>query len=91
MKNKVLLKQIKHLQKMLPKDIILKPELNDRELTKDEVEVIKSYLTFYNTVNFNPVRGLTLPKVSKNSYLDFAFMRIPFEKDNKFYIYLNIK
>jgi hypothetical protein len=91
MKNEKLLKQIKELQKHLPKEIILKPEVKDRELTKDEMEVIKSYFKFYSTVDFNPTKGIILPKISSKSFIDFAFMRTPFNEDGKLYIYLNLK
>jgi hypothetical protein len=91
MKNEKLLKQIKELQKHLPKEIILKPEGLDRELTKDEIQVIRSYFIFYRVVNFKPKAGLLLPKISCKSYLDFAFMDDPFKEDGKLYIYLNLR
>ncbi len=91
MKNEKLLKQVKELQKHLPKTIILKPEGIDRELTRDEISVIKSYFRFYKTFDFKPKSGLILPFISYESYLDFGFTQTPFEADGKFYIYLNLR
>jgi len=91
MKNEKLLKQINELQKHLPKKIILKPEGLDRELTRDEISVIRSYFRFYKTVDFKPKPGLILPFISYKSYLDFAFTQNPFEPDGGVYIYLNLR
>ena len=90
MKNEKLKKQINKLSKYVPKHILLVPDLKDRELTKDEVKVIKTYFSFYNQNGWNPVRGLHICNISKNSYLDFAFMHIA-DVEGKFSIYLNLK
>lgn len=90
MKNEKLIKQIKQLSKLLPKNITLIPELKDRELTQDEIQVIKSYFKFYDKNGWIPLIGLMLPYISKKSYLDFAFMNEGFT-NGEFHIYLNLK
>jgi len=84
-------KQLKNLQKLLPKNITLKAEGKQRELTKQEISVIKSYFAFYNVVKYIPQRGMMLPNISDKGYVDFAFMNIPYEEDGKCYIYINLK
>lgn len=86
-------KQIQKIQKTyLPKDLILKAEGKDRELTKDELKVMGEILSFYRhqANGFEPITGLKLPAISCKASLDFAFTKIA-DTDGKFYIYLNLK
>ena len=89
MKNEKLKKQIKNLSKSIPKHIDLVPEIKVRELTKDEIVIIKGYFSFYNVNDWKPVRGLHICHISKKSFLDFAFMHIA-DVEGKFCIYLNL-
>ena len=72
MKNEKLKKQIKNLSKSIPKHIDLVPEIKVRELTKDEIVIIKGYFDFYNVNGWEPVRGLHICHISKKSFLDIV-------------------
>jgi hypothetical protein len=90
MKTEKLKKQINQLSKYVPKHISLITEQKDRELTADEFQVIKGYLEFYGVNRWIKQRGMVIKHISKDSFLDFAFINV---KDNKgrFCIYLNLK
>ena len=90
MKNEKLKKQIKKLSKYLPENIILSNEQKERELTEDEMKVIKSYFQFYQANGWTPVYGMIIKHISKKSYLDFEFMNLS-DSEGKFFIYLNLK
>lgn len=90
MKNEKLKKQIKKLSKLTPEDIIIINEQKERELTKDEIKVIKSYFHFYQVKGWVPVYGMIIKHISKKSYLDFEFMNLA-DREGKFCIYLNLK
>lgn len=47
-----------------------------RDLTKDEKAITEHLFASYSWNYFKPVKGFLLPKISKNSYIDFAFVDV---------------
>lgn len=90
MKNEKLQKQIKQLSKYIPDNILLVPEQKDRDLTDDEMVVIKEYLGFYAANDWQKQRGMLIKHFSKNSYIDFAFIKVK-DENGQYCIYLNLK
>jgi len=92
MKYEKLKKQVKKLSKYLPKEIILVTDVHskERELTEDEIKVIKGYFQFYQANGWIPVYGMIIKHISKKSYLDFEFMNLA-DSEGNFCIYLTLK
>jgi hypothetical protein len=90
MKNETLKEQIKQLSRFVPERIILVTEGKSRELTEDEVVVIKEYLGFYAANDWKKKRGMIIKHFSKDSYLDFAFINVK-DSCGLYCIYLNLK